>query len=192
MKSRIKENIVLSGKYVLLKIFEIKDISRKYINGLNNNKVNKYLEVGKAQQNYKKVKKYIQNFLDSKKNFMFLIKNKKNNSMLGTATIRAVSKNSAYVGYMISDARYWGTQYSYLPFKLIISFIFNKLKYKRIICTTLKKNIGVIIFLKKFGFEKTTNSILFKKMGQKKKQSSIYLLNKINYKKHYEKKNLYT
>ena len=171
----------ISDSKVFLKTFKLNDISKKYIDGLNHKKINKFLEVRKVRQNKKTVTKYILDMISDPNKHMFQIRTK--NKFIGTATLSIRKRNYCYLGYMISDSRFWGTEYSVRPFKLITKLIFKNLKIKKIVCTTLVQNIGIAIFLKKIGFQKlgrVSAKSLFTRLFNTtlKNNTAIYILKK--------------
>ena len=174
--NKLSKNLCISNTAVILKTFRVNNISKKYIDNLNDFKINRYLEVRKTKQNKKTVTKYILNHINSTNKHMFQIRDKKRNKFIGTVTLDIKKKNYCYLGYMISDYKYWGTKYSIIPFELIIKYIFQNLMIKNIICTTLVNNIGVVIFLKKFDFKKISNETsknLYFKLFKKIKKNNI-------------------
>lgn len=179
--NKLIKKIILSDSKVFLKTFELNNISKKYIDRLNDKKINKFLEVRKVRQNKKTVTKYILDKINDPNKHMFQIKKK--NKFIGTATLNIRKRSYCYLGYMISDSRSWGTEYSVRPFKLIVKYIFKNLKVKKIVCTTLVQNIGIAIFLKKIGFQKLRNisaKNLYNKLFNKtlKNNTDVYILKK--------------
>ena len=78
----------------------------------------------------------------------------KNKKIIGTFTVRDINiqRQSCEIAYGISP-KYWGNGYFYESALLVIKYIFEKLKFHRIIAKVHIKNSKSIKGLKKIGFK---------------------------------------
>ena len=172
MKFKFGSQFILKNKYVTLKPFEKKNISKIFINFLNNKSVNKYLETRKKKQTKKSALKYLHEM--QKKNFYYwaIIDNNKK-KIIGTITLKRINKNAAYLGYMIGLKKYYGSKHSDNAFLMVLDFSFKILNLKIINGGTEKGNIGAIFNVIRNGF----------KLTQKKRNTFLFALNKKNFKR---------
>jgi len=134
----MKHKLKLYNKNVYLSPFEKKNVTKQYINMLNSNIINKYLNVRLKRQNNSTVEKYLNQF-DNKNNFFWAIRKNKKSKLIGTITLR--KKNiKASIGNMIGVKKYFGSIQSISAFQIIIDYAFNYLKIKTIAAGTFKEN----------------------------------------------------
>ena len=125
MKFKFGSQFILKNKYVTLKPFEKKNISKIFINFLNNKSVNKYLETRKKKQTKKSALNYLHQMRIKKYHYWAIIENRKK-KLIGTITLRKKNKNIAYLGYMIGLKKYHGSQHSDNAFRMALDFSFKK------------------------------------------------------------------
>ena len=152
-KKLFKKNIIL-GKRIFLKNFLKKDITKFYINALNDLQLTKY-----SRQKYIFHKKsncihYLNSFKKSKNLFLKIVC-KKANKFIGTTTIYFSSDNmSADIGIFIMNKNFHRLGYAAEVYKLLTSFLFdNSFKVEKITAGTLAENTAMIKVLKKAGFK---------------------------------------
>jgi RimJ/RimL family protein N-acetyltransferase len=170
-------NFTLYNNYILLKPFTKKNITKKYLNCINNKKINQYLIVGKKKQNKKSLLEY---YLERIKNndLFYSIYEKKFKKFIGTITLRISNKNKAFIGNLIFYRKYWGSLESQIAFNIFLDFAFKVVKVNNIYAGTQKFNIGSNFNLIKNNF----------KVIKKTKSKFYFLLKKKNYKKLYNYK----
>ena len=128
----------LKGKSFYLKTLKAKDLNADYFSWLNDKNVTKYL-------NFKKY--------DQKKNFFFGIFTRKENKFIGTITLLINTRDKiGYIGFLVGDKAYWGTNAAFEAVKIILRFSFSKHKLCKIWGVTITENIGAILVLKKNKF----------------------------------------
>ena len=154
--------IIKKNQYVKLVVFQKKFINADFLKCLNDKSVNEYLDVGKEKQDKKKAIKY---FEDRKINgdYYLAIMNE-NNSLIGTITLRIIKKSLVSIGFMIAKKKYFGTKHSRDSFQMALSFAFKRLKAKKILAKTEKKNASSNFNLMRNGFKlykKTDKSFFF-------------------------------
>ncbi len=160
--------ILKKNRIIKLVNFEKKFITKDFINSLNDNSINKYLDVRKIKQNKKTAIKYFEERKKFGDNYIAILNEK--NTLIGTVTLRKVKKNIFSIGFMISKKKYFGTKYSKNSFQMALDFAFQNLKAKRILAKTEKKNISSNFNLMRNNFKlykKTDKSFFFVKQLKK-------------------------
>ena len=177
-----KKNYILFNKNVYLKPFEKKDLTKKYIQMLNREKVNQYLRVRHHTQNLLTVRKYLKKF-KSKNDFFWIVKKNKKTGIIGTGSIR-IRNSNGLVGYMIGIDKYKGSVHSRDGFKIMLDHVFKEYKLKTITGNNVKKNISA-------NFNLINNNIKLKKTNKK---TFKFILNKRDWKQNisYEKSAVYS
>lgn len=171
-------NIIKKNKNIKIVFFKKKYITKKFVNALNDKLINKYLDVRKFKQNKKTALEFYKSITNSG-DYYFAILNDKN-FLIGTITLRKVTetkfqkywsntdlkwnKDMIYIGFMITDPKYFGTKYSKDSFQMGLSIAFNQLKAKIILAGTNKKNVASNFNLMRNNFrlyKETTQSFFF-------------------------------
>ena len=129
--------LVLKNKYVFLEPFKEKHITNSFVNSLNNNDINKYLDIKKKQQTKKTALKYYLDRLKNKNYYYAIIENK-NSKLIGTITLR-IAQGYGVIGNMICNKKYFGSLESKISFQIFLDFCFNTLKVSKIYGGTEKK-----------------------------------------------------
>jgi len=152
-KKLFKKNIIL-GKRIFLKYFLKKDITKFYINALNDPQLTKY-----SRQKYIFHKKsncihYLNSFKKSKNLFLKIVC-KKTNKFIGTTTIYFSDDNmSADIGIFIMNKNFHRLGYATEVYKLLTNFLFdNSFKVEKITAGTSINNKAMIKVLKKAAFK---------------------------------------
>lgn len=161
-------NVEIFNNIVEIKIFKKKFINKKFISYLNDKNINKFLSVRRKKQNQQTAIKYFNQF-DNKKKFYFAIFDKKKRKLIGTITLRKISKKSFAVGFMIGNSKYIGTQYSNQAINIYLCFIFDYYEAYTIIAGTNKYNLSSNFCLIKNGFKifKKTKKYFYFKLNKK-------------------------
>ena len=158
--------IKIKSKNYIVRDFEITDINSSFINSLNNKIINKFLTSGKKKQNKTSCIKYF-NYMKKKKYFYLAIIDLTKKKFIGTITFRPLKNRTCSIGFMISNKDYFGSQIVYNAINKSISYIFSKIKPKKICGNTFKKNLPSNFILIKLGFkmvEKTQRLFRFEKV----------------------------
>jgi [ribosomal protein S5]-alanine N-acetyltransferase len=126
--------IKINSKNLLLKELNVSDVSKKYLNWLNDKSVNQFLEVRHLKQNINTCKSYIEEIKKSKNDYLFGIFLKKELTHIGNIklTISHPREKIADIGIFIGDKNFHGKGYATESIKMIINFAFKDLKIKRI------------------------------------------------------------
>ena len=165
------EKFILKDKYVTLKPFEKKDITKEFLSFLNNKSINKYLKSRKVQ-NKETAIEYL-NEIKNNNNYYWAIIDRKRKKLIGTITIRSIGKSAAYIGYMVGKKKYHGSKQSDNSITMALDFTFKSLNFKKIHAGTEKNNISA-------NFNMVKNDFLLKK---KKMNTFHFVLNKKDFKK---------
>ena len=148
------KNEVLIGKKYFLRIFSTKDVSKEYIDWLNNPKVNSHLEVRHNKQTMENVENYIKDFHDVDNKYLWGVYDIKTKKHIGTINIVVNRYNSAEIGLMIGDTSFWGESASDEAMILVLDFSFNELKINRISGGCYAENIGMNFTFNRLGFRR--------------------------------------
>ena len=144
--------IEIKHKNILIKDFEEKDINKKFINSLNNKKLNKFLSTRKRKQFKKDAISYFQ-FMKKNEYIYLAVFDTKKKEFVGTITFRDQDKKTFSIGYMVCNIKYLGNDFFFNSVKLAINYVSKKHKVKEIIAGTDKKNLPSSFFLIKLGFK---------------------------------------
>lgn len=144
--------IKIKHKNILINDFEEKNINQKFINSLNNKRLNKFLSTGKRKQFKKDAISYFQ-FMKKNKHIYLAVFDTKKKEFVGTITFRDQDKKRFYIGYMVCNIKYLGNEFFFNSVKLAINYVSKKYKIKEIIAGTDKKNLPSSFFLIKLGFK---------------------------------------
>jgi RimJ/RimL family protein N-acetyltransferase len=160
---------------VIIKPFSKKNLTKEFLNALNNKEINKYLTF--QRQTKKTLLKYYNKRI-KKKELYYAIINKKPIKFIGTFTVRCNRKifpqrYKYTIGNVVFIKKYWGSKSSKISFKVFLDFIFNVLNLKRIYAVTFQQNVSA-------NFNLISNNF---KIINKKNNLFNFLLTKKNYKK---------
>ena len=149
----IKSQNIIKGKNYFIKTFTEKDIEDKYIAWLNDNEVNKYLEIRHTKQTINSAKKYINSFYENTEKYIWGIYNN-NKELIGTINLYNIIPfhRLANISIMIGDKEHWGTSAALESKKLVIDHAFNKLNIRKIIAGSYSVNLSINFTLKRLGF----------------------------------------
>ena len=180
-------NIILRNKNLILKTLNKNDYSKKYLNWLEDKKINKFLETRFKKNSKKDILDFIKiNYL-SKDSYLFGIFVDEINldKHIGNIKIGPINRNHkyGYVSYFIGDLNSWGKGYATLSVNMITSFAFNKLCLNKCIAGVYSSNKGSIKVLKKNKYIREGNlksQLLF---NNKYEDEYVFCCYKKNFKK---------
>jgi RimJ/RimL family protein N-acetyltransferase len=136
-----KDNLYISN-------FNLKDISKNYIQWLNNKKLLKFSNNKFLDYDKKKCVRFLKSFKNSQ-NLFLSIKNK-NLELIGTITCYFSCNNKICdVGILIGRKNYRSIGLGLKSWEMILNFLTNNYKLKKISAGTLKKNIKMLNIFKK-------------------------------------------
>ena len=143
----------LTGKTYSLIPLTPDDITKEYILWLNDQIVNKFLEVRHVHQTIETVTEYINEFYKDHEKYIWGIYSIKD-GLIGTINLQNIDRynNAAELGLMIGNTDYWGKSASEEAVSLVLNFAFDKLELNRVTGGTYSTNIGMIFTYKRLGF----------------------------------------
>jgi len=149
----LKKNIIFS-KRIFLRNFVKKDITKFYINALNDPQLTKYSRQKYIFHNKSNCINYLNSFKKNKNLFLKIVC-KKTNKFIGTTTIYFSGDNmSADIGIFIMNKNFHSLGYATEVYKLLTNFLFDyNFKVKKITAGTSIKNKAMIKVLKKANFK---------------------------------------
>ena len=167
-------------KITLRKLNLTKDVSKKYLNWMNDLEVHKYTEQKYRKHPLVDIKKFVKEKNKSKNEFLYGIFLKRNNfsqhiGNIKLGPINFIHKNGD-ISYFIGEKKLWGKGYTTLAIKLI-SKIAKKKGLKKITAGLYEMNIGSkkVLTKNKFKLEGTLKSHIV----YKGKRYNSYLFGKI-------------
>ena len=150
--SHFSELAVLETNRLSLKPLNKYFLSQDYVNWLNDEEVNRYLESG-GDYTLEKLDGYLEEVERNPKYFWAIIL-KETNKHIGNIKIDPIDLNHLFgeYGIMIGDRRVWGKGVAKEVSETIIDFCFNTLNFKKINLGVKKSNLKAIRLYKKLGF----------------------------------------
>lgn len=121
------KDITIKGERIYLKTLIEADASEKYCSGINDPKVNKYLE-SKAANIYE-VREYIKSKYETPNCIFLGIFIKNNDEHIGNIKLELIdfTKKEATLGILIGEKSYWNKGFTTETLKLLIKYAFNNL-----------------------------------------------------------------
>jgi RimJ/RimL family protein N-acetyltransferase len=148
-------SIVLSSDILLLKLLDADSVSKKYVDWLNDNEVNKYLESRHLFHDMQTVKSFVELSLNSELDFLFGIYIKNKMEHIGNIRLHSIDKKNgnAEIGLLIGEKKYWGMGYATKSIFLTTQFAFNKLELNKVCAGCYEHNIGSKKSFEKCGYQ---------------------------------------
>jgi RimJ/RimL family protein N-acetyltransferase len=143
--------------YVTLNILKKKNITKKYVDWLNNYEVVKFTEQKNLKHNHKTILKYFEYISKSKNQFLFGIFIRNNNKYEHIGNIKLGPINYihrfAEISYFIGETKYWNKGFATLAISKIIKIAKFDYKIKKLIAGVYSMNVGSQNVLKKNNFK---------------------------------------
>ena len=165
-------DFVIYNNALIIKPFEKKYINKKFVSFLNNPKVNKFLRVGKKKQTISSAKQYYNSY-KNRKDVYCAILDKKKSKLIGTITLKHITNDKCFIGFMIGNTNYFGSSVSKQSLNIFLHFVFNYFNYKIIKAETVKENLSSNFTLIINGFKLTKTSMKFFTFELKKKNLKL-------------------
>ena len=167
-------------KIILRKLNLKKDISKKYLNWMNDLKVHKYTEQKFTKHSLINIKKFIREKNKSKNEFLYgiILKKKKLRIHIGNIKLGPINftHKTGEISYFIGEKNLWGNGYATLAIKEIIK-IAKKKGLKKIKASLYEMNIGSKKILEKNNFK--LEGIMKSEIVYKGKRYKSYLFGKL-------------
>lgn len=138
-------------------------LSKDYVNWLNDEEVNRYLESG-GDYTLEKLDDYLEEVERNPKYFWAIIL-KETNKHIGNIKIDPIDLNHLFgeYGIMIGDRTVWGKGIGFEATSSVIDFCFNILCLEKINLGLHRSNIKALRLYKKLGFKNSLNNKLEEK-----------------------------
>ncbi len=168
------EKFVLYNNLLEIKPFKPKFITKRFINFLNDKKVNQFLTTRKKKQSLSSAKSYYLK-MKKEKNLYHGIFDQKRNKIIGTLTLRKKNFKTSFVGIMIGDRKYQGTKYTSNALNVYLDHAFRLLGFKFVEAGSHKPNLSSAVFFHMNGFKlkKKEKNIFFFTLNKKKFTKNI-------------------
>lgn len=152
MGEKMKYDGQIIGKNIILRTLELADCQEYYINWLNDNETNQYLESRWSKHDISSVKNFVASINNSEHSYIFaIIQGTKHIGNIKIGPIDYLYK-FADIGYLIGEKSCWGKGYATEAIGLILEFAFETLKLHRVEAGAYEQNIGSQKALLKNGF----------------------------------------
>ncbi len=157
-----------------------KDISKKYLNWMNDLEVHKYTEQRYIKHSLVNIRKFVREKNKSKNEFLYGIFLKKKNLKIHIGNIKLGPINFTHktgeISYFIGEKKLWGKGYAALAIKKI-NRIAKKMKLKKLKAGFYEMNIGSKKVLEKNNFK--LEGSMKSEIIYKGKRCDLYLYGKI-------------
>ncbi len=172
--------MIKTEKIFLRKLSPKRDVSKKYLNWMNDPEIQEFTEQRYKRHSLTNIKNFILEKNKSSKDFLFGIFLKKNNNNTHIGNIKIGSINyihkTAEISYFIGQKEYWGKGYTTIAIKLIIK-IAKKMGLKKLKAGVYQTAIGSKKVLKKNNFK--LEGIFRSEVVYKGKRCNLYWYGKI-------------
>lgn len=154
MKNSIQSRVTLETKRLSLVPLSLSHASQSYVNWLNDNEVNKYLET-KNGYTIEKLNEYLKS-IEKSEICAWGIHLKQTGTHIGNVKIDPISirnRNGEY-GILIGERSAWGKGYAYEASEKVFEFCFTNLNLRKITLGVVSKNQSAVKLYERMGFEK--------------------------------------
>lgn len=155
----MNKKIVINTKNLKIRTLKPGDANSKYVKGLNDPDVNKFLDaVRKRHQTLATVKDFIQSNLKSKYSLLLGVFLDNSNELIGTIRLHDITFDHflCYLGICFFRKKYWGRGYASEALREVVDFAFLKMKLNYIESGVYIGNNSSIKLFKKVGFTERT------------------------------------
>lgn len=130
----MKTDKILSGRICRLRQIEMDDCNKKYVNWLNDDEVNRFLETKWQMQNLEVVKQFVKSQIESHDSILFAILLKENDLHIGNIKIGPIHEHysRADISYFIGEKECWNMGIATEAINLVCRFGFHSLDLHRI------------------------------------------------------------
>lgn len=150
----MKSRVTLETQRLFLEPLSSSHASERYVNWLNDNEVNKYLET-KSGYTIEKLNEYLESI--EKSNIRaWAIHLKQTGTHIGNVKIDPISfrnRNAEY-GILIGERKSWGKGYAYEASEKVFDFCFTDLNLRKITLGVVSANQSAVKLYERMGFEK--------------------------------------
>lgn len=153
MKNSIQSRVTLETQRLSLVPLSLSHASERYVNWLNDEKVNKYLET-KNGYTIEMLNEYLKS-IERNNIYAWAIYIKETGIHIGNIKIDPIderNKNAEY-GILIGERTSWGQGYAYEASKKVLDFCFTDLNLRKITLGVVKANQSASKLYERLGFE---------------------------------------
>lgn len=150
-----KGELVLGTERLVLRPLRPDDITTDYLQGLNDEEVNRYLEIRRRRQTFEIVREFVVANLVSPGDFLFGVFLRDGRRLIGTVRLHDVSDFhfSAGIGVCLFAKDCWGQGYGLEAVRRVTQFAFETLGLHYIEAGSYEENRASIALFSKAGFE---------------------------------------
>jgi [ribosomal protein S5]-alanine N-acetyltransferase len=150
-----KTSHLIEGTNIYLREVSLSDVCETYLNWLNDNEVNQFLETRFCEQSLGVIKKYVEDVLKAPDFVFFVIIVKEGQIHIGNIKIGPINKNHGFadVSLFLGDKKRWRQGYGSEAIKLVVRYAFEELNLHRLNAGVYANNIGSIKAFLKSGFK---------------------------------------
>ncbi len=141
---------------LIIKSFQVDDMSNKYVEWLNDIEVNKYLETRFQVQNYESCVEFINRMqADESEELFGIFTNNNDNEHIGNCKLGCINKlhQTAEISFFIGNKNFWGGGYATEVVSHVTQYAFENLGLEKITAGCYELNLGSMNVLKKNGFK---------------------------------------
>lgn len=145
----------LIGEKIYLKLLKPEDVTTSYVNWLNDEEINQFLECRWKPHTLEEIKEYVDKIDSDESNYLFGIYIKEINEYVGNIKIGEINKNHRYadIGLLIGNKNAWGKGYGSEAIKLVTQFAKNELNLNKLVAGIYGNNIGSYKAFIKSGYQ---------------------------------------
>lgn len=146
----MSEIVFLKGPRIHLRALTEKDLTKEYLQWLNDEEVCRYNSHAVFPNTEQKMRDYF-NRLDSRREVVLAIIDTETNNHIGNVSLQNIdwlSKNAEFA-ILLGDKNYWGKAYGEEAAQLIVRYGFDRLNLHRIYCGIMEEAEGVKKFVLK-------------------------------------------
>ncbi len=144
----------ISGNNIYLRLLEKKDINNNYLNWLNDQEINQYLDVGYFPTSRKSLEEYYESISKSRSEVMFAIVLKKTDCHIGNIKLGSINwvHQTCDLGIIIGDKKSHGKGIGKEACSLVLNYAFNKLNLRKVTLGVISGQVAGIRCYKSVGF----------------------------------------
>ena len=147
---------LLESDNIYLRKISISDCNENYLNWMNDDEVNKYLESRFTTHSIDSLKDFVNSMNNSENNILFAIIDKSSDKHIENIKLGNIHPVHKYadIGLIIGDKNCWGKGIGTKSIQLVTDYAFNKLNLRKVIAGVYEYNIGSIRTFEKCGFKR--------------------------------------
>lgn len=144
----------IDGERLYLRPVEMADVTDEYVNWLNNEEINQYLESRFVNHTLESVRAYVEKIVRDPEVFFFAMVRKDNNRHIGNIKLGPVDWRHKIgdIGIIIGDQDSWGKGFAAEAIAALSGFAFSELGLHKLTAGAYENNIGSIKAFQKAGF----------------------------------------